>query len=65
MRNDERASDLFERLWLLRACYAMRSAYDDASTLTIAQTIDHGERLMRAARWQQRRTWPGSARQAA
>jgi hypothetical protein len=65
VRNDERASDLFERLWLLRACYPMRSAYDDAGTLTIAQTIDYAERLMRAARWQQRRAWPGSTRQAA
>jgi hypothetical protein len=61
----ERASDLFERLWLLRACYPRRSAYDDSATLTIAQAIDHGERLMRAARWHERRTWPGSTRQAA
>jgi hypothetical protein len=65
VRKDKQPRELFERLWLLRACYPMRSAYDDVSTLTIAQAIDHGERLMRAARWHQRRTWPGSARQAA
>jgi len=65
MRNDERGSDLFERLWLMRACYPMRSAYDAAGTVTIAQAIAHGERLMRAVRWQERRSRPGPTRQAA
>jgi len=65
VRNDEGASDLFERLWLLRACYPMRSAYDGPGTLTVGQAIDYGERLMRAARWQERRTWRGSTRQTA
>jgi hypothetical protein len=65
MSNDGRPSDLFERLWLLRACYPMRSAFDDTSTLTIVQAIDYGERLMRAARWERRRTWRGPTRQTA
>ena len=65
MSNDGRPSDLFERLWLLRACYPMRGAFDDTSTLTIAQAIDYAERLMRAARWEQRRTWRGATRQTA
>jgi hypothetical protein len=52
-----RSGDHFERLWLLRRCYALRSSYDATGVLTVAEAITHGERLMRLTRWQERRTW--------
>jgi hypothetical protein len=64
-RRDERSPELFEQLWLLRHCYPLRSAYDAAGSLSVAQAIEHGERLMRQARWQERRQWRGQSRTAA
>jgi len=52
-----RSGDLFERLWLLRRCYSLRGSYDATGVLTVAEAIAHGERLMRVARQQERRTW--------
>jgi hypothetical protein len=51
------ARENFEQLWLLRACYALRSDYDAPSTLTVAKTITHGEQLLRLIRIRER--WRG------
>jgi hypothetical protein len=61
----ERPADVFERLLLLRTCYPLRSDFDARGILSVEQAIHHGELLMRRARWQQRRTWPGPSRTAA
>ena len=50
-------SDTFERLWLLRACYAMRSEYDSRSAMTVAQAVAYGEQLLRLVRIRER--WRG------
>lgn len=57
MNESKRSGDLFERLWLLRRCYSLRGSYDAIGVLTVADAIAHGERLMRLARQQERRTW--------
>jgi hypothetical protein len=46
MEPRDASSDLFERLWLLRWCYALRSDYDRRSTLTIDEPIGHAEQLL-------------------
>jgi hypothetical protein len=43
-------SETFEQLWLLRACYRLRSGYDSDPTLTVAEAIRYGERLLEFAR---------------
>jgi hypothetical protein len=65
VNDSKRSGDLFERLWLLRRCYPLRSPYDAVGTLTIAEAITHGERLMRVAHWQERRAWPRPSGQVA
>ena len=55
MDERKRSGELFERLWLLRRCYSLRSPYDAVGVLTTTDAIAHGERLMRVAHWQERR----------
>jgi hypothetical protein len=57
VEESKRSGELFERLWLLRRCYSLRSSYDAVGVLTTADAIAHGERLMRVAHWQERRAW--------
>ena len=57
MEQHERPGESFEQLWLLRACYALRSDYDSRSTLTVAETVAYGERLLRLVRLRER--WSG------
>lgn len=46
MEPREPSSEAFERLWLLRQCYARRSDYDRSSALTVDEAIAFGERLL-------------------
>lgn len=50
MFNRDYGSEAFEQLWLLRACYPLRSDYDVRSTLTVDQAVLYGEHLLRNAR---------------
>jgi hypothetical protein len=47
MEREQRHREAFERLWLLRRCYSLRSDYDRRSAMTVADAILHGEHLMR------------------
>ena len=47
MERAEGHHEAFERLWLLRQCYPLRSDYDRRSAMTIADAIVHAEQLMR------------------
>jgi hypothetical protein len=40
------SANLFEQLWLLRRCYALRSDYDRSSTLSIDEAVDYAEQLL-------------------
>ena len=51
------SGDIFERLWLLRACYLYRSDYDARSVLSVDEAIEFGEELLRAAHRHER--WSG------
>jgi hypothetical protein len=42
-----RFGEAFEQLWLLRACYAMRSEYDRRPGLTVREAIAWGEQQLR------------------
>ena len=44
---DRADDDIFEEVWLLRACYPYRSDYDARGTLTVAEAIAYGEQLLR------------------
>jgi hypothetical protein len=46
MKPRDASADLFEQLWLLRWCYALRSDYDRRSTLTIEEAIGYAEQLL-------------------
>jgi hypothetical protein len=46
MEPGDASADLFEQLWLLRRCYAMRSDYDRRSPLTIDDAIGYAEQLL-------------------
>ena len=50
---DRPGSDIFEELWLLRACYPNRSDFDTRGTLTLNDAIAYGERLMRTVHLRQ------------
>lgn len=63
-RYDE-ASESFEQLWLLRACYERRSDYDSRSTLTVAEALAYGEQLLRLIRIRERWRRYGSTQPAA
>jgi hypothetical protein len=54
---DRANSDIFEGLWLLRACYPYRSDYDARGTLTVDDAIDYGEQLLRLMHLRDR--WSG------
>ena len=41
------SGEIFERLWLLRACYPVRSDYDNRRTMSVDEAIAYGEALMR------------------
>lgn len=49
--------DIFEGLWLLRACYPRRSDYDACGTMSISDAIAYGEQLMRTVHLRER--WRG------
>lgn len=57
---DRPSGDIFEALWLLRACYALRSDYDAIGTLSVRGAIDYGEQLMRIQHLRER--WSGFGR---
>jgi hypothetical protein len=57
MEQREPAGESFEQLWLLRACYALRSDYDSRSVLRVADAVAYGEQLLRLARIRER--WSG------
>ena len=50
------SGEIFEQLLLLRHCYPLRSDYDRTSSLTIAEAVRMGERLLHLVgvhnRWQ-------------
>jgi hypothetical protein len=54
---DRANGDIFEEVWLLRACYRHRSDYDARGTLTVAEAIAYGEQLLR--RGSARDQWRG------
>jgi hypothetical protein len=43
---DKDRGEIFEDLWLLRACYQYRSDYDTRSTLSVSEAIAYGEQLL-------------------
>ena len=57
MERRENAGESFEQLWLLRACYALRSDYDARSTLNVAEAVAYGEQMLRLVRIRER--WRG------
>ncbi|HEY7526035.1 MAG TPA: hypothetical protein VIA82_04305 [Candidatus Limnocylindria bacterium] len=57
MEQHRQAGETFEQLWLLRACYALRSDYDSRSTLTVDEAVAYGQRLLRLVRLRER--WSG------
>ncbi|MGH2456485.1 MAG: hypothetical protein ACRDHD_09555 [Candidatus Limnocylindria bacterium] len=65
MERNRSSGELFERLWLLRACYPYRSDYDTRSTLTVGEVVLYGEQLMRLARLRGRWTGFGPIQRAA
>ena len=54
---DRPSGDIFEGLWLLRACYPLRSDYDTLGTLRVRDAIDYGEQLMSVQHLRER--WSG------
>jgi hypothetical protein len=67
MQSSQRPGELFERLWLLRRCYPVRSAYDIQPTLSVDAAVEYAERLMRLATIRDGRTgrWSDPARRVA
>jgi hypothetical protein len=59
--DDQAIGEIFEGLWLLRACYPFRSDYDARSTMSVSETIAYGEQLMRLMHLRER--WSGGFRQ--
>lgn len=57
MEGQQEAGESFEQLWLLRACYALRSDYDSRSTIRVADAVAYGEQLLRLVRIRER--WSG------
>lgn len=47
MERPRQSGEAFEQLWLLRACYAMRSEYDRLSVLSVREAIAWGEQQLR------------------
>lgn len=43
---DKDRGEIFEGLWLLRACYPYRSDYDARSTLSVPEAVAYGEQLL-------------------
>lgn len=46
----EQRYDPFERLWLLRRFYPLRSDYDSRSTMSVDDAVQYAEELLRASR---------------
>jgi hypothetical protein len=65
MERHEAAGESFEQLWLLRACYELRSEYDSRSTLSVADAIAYGERLLRLMRIRERSSGYGTTNRTA
>jgi hypothetical protein len=64
MESREASAHLFEQLWLLRHCYALRGDYDRRPTMSVDDAISYAEELTR--RVLIREAWRGgSAHQAA
>jgi hypothetical protein len=64
MERREDAGESFEQLWLLRACYSLRSQYDSRSVQTIAEAIAHGEQQLRLSRIRERWRSYGTSKRA-